>query len=117
MNPPQAASARSRPHHRGEVWWADNGGKVRPVVITTRNGLVRSLTSLIVVPCTSTVRGVRSEVPLGPSDGLPQSCVANTLNVTTLPVTSFRSMICQLDEPKLDALCAALNWSQACSFW
>jgi mRNA interferase MazF len=42
--------------------------KERPVVILTRGSAIRYLSRVTVAPITSTVRGVPSEVPLGPDD-------------------------------------------------
>ena len=51
--------------------------KERPVVILTRGSAIRYLSRVTVAPITSTVRGVPSEVPLGPDDGMKQPCGAS----------------------------------------
>jgi len=54
---------------RGEVWLADLD-KTRPVIVLTRDPLGRLLHSVIVVPVTSTIRGLSTEVPLRRDDGI-----------------------------------------------
>ena len=51
--------------------------KRRPVIVLTRDPLGRSLHSVLVAPVTSTVRGVSTEVPVGPADGVRIASVAN----------------------------------------
>jgi mRNA interferase MazF len=47
------------------------------VVIVTRTDALPLLTSIVVVPVTSTVRGIASEVPVGAEEGLRHESVAN----------------------------------------
>lgn len=62
---------------RGEVWDADLGPIVRPVVIATRETAIPILTRLNCVVVTSTVRGHLAEVELTRSHGLHEPSVAN----------------------------------------
>lgn len=59
--------------HWGSVWQADLGGGNgrRPVIAVTRDVAIPYLTNVTVVPVTSTVRGIPTEVPLGTEEGLP----------------------------------------------
>jgi mRNA-degrading endonuclease toxin of MazEF toxin-antitoxin module len=58
---------------RGEIRWYTFRlpDKRRPVLILTRDELVELLGELIVVPATRTVRGLSTEVVLGPEHGEP----------------------------------------------
>ena len=60
--------------NRGEVWWVERPevGR-RPHLILTRDAAVPVLGALLAVPATRTVRGIASEVELGPEDGMPDS--------------------------------------------
>lgn len=69
---------------RGEVWLAELD-KRRPVVVLTRDPLARILGSVIVGPVTSRVRGVSTEVEVGPRDGVSRSSVVNLDNLQLLP--------------------------------
>src|SRR5260370_35196135 len=72
---------------RGEVWWAELPAPAgrRPVLLLSRDEayLVRALVS--VAPLTTRVRQIPSEVPLGPGDGVPKTCVVNLATITTIP--------------------------------
>ncbi|MGH2661843.1 MAG: type II toxin-antitoxin system PemK/MazF family toxin [Actinomycetota bacterium] len=72
--------------NRGDVYWADLGPAAgrRPVVILTRNVAIPLLTAVVAAPVTTTVRGIRSEVPLGPEEGLRVECVASCDSLYTV---------------------------------
>jgi len=74
---------------RGEIHWADLGPPAgrRPVLILTRDAAIPVLSAVVVAPLTRTVRGIRSEIPMGPGEGLPDDCVANCDNLFTVPKT------------------------------
>ena len=69
----------------GDVWWVDLD-KVRPVVILTRRRVAARLTRIVVAPVTTTVRGLATEVSLGPEEGLRAGCVASLDNVQLVPI-------------------------------
>jgi mRNA interferase MazF len=65
--------------------WLARLDKTRPVLVLTREE-VRTVRSLVTVaPITSTVRGLRSEVAVGPYNGLEHDCVVNLDVITTVP--------------------------------
>lgn len=101
--------------HRGDVWWADvPGDKARPVLVLTRERFVARLTSLLVAPVTTTVRGIPTEVALGPDDGLPRDCAANFDNVFTLHRSSFERRITRLTEARMSEACRASRFAIGC---
>ena len=51
--------------------------KRRPVLILTRDAVVDQLNEIVAVPVTRTVRGISTEVVLGPDDGMPVLCALN----------------------------------------
>jgi mRNA interferase MazF len=59
--------------------------KVRPVVILTRDAVRPHLRNVTVAPITSTVRGLSSEVAVGPANGLDHDSVISCDNVVTVP--------------------------------
>jgi mRNA interferase MazF len=61
-------------------------------------------TRVTVVPLTRTVRGIPTEVRLGPADGLPKVGVANADEVVTIPVSELQGRITTLSKAKLSAL-------------
>ena len=58
-------------------------------MIATRDGAIPLLRNLTVVEITSRVRGLPTEVPLGPEHGLARDCVANCDTLFTLHKQAF----------------------------
>ena len=73
---------------RGDIVWADLGPPAgrRPVCVLTRDAAIAVLTALTCAPITRTIRGIHSEVEVGPAEGLPQASVITCDNVITIPV-------------------------------
>ena len=99
---------------RGEVWWATTPGGERPVLVLTRDPVADRIGAVVVAACTRTVRGLMSELPLGPDDGMPAECVASFDNLHTLRREAFRQRITRLSAAKLDEACQVLNRALAC---
>ncbi|WP_028708695.1 type II toxin-antitoxin system PemK/MazF family toxin [Propionicicella superfundia] len=59
----------------------------RPVVALTRGAARAAMTKVTVAPITSTIKGLTSEVPVGPENGLEQASVISLDNVVTIPAT------------------------------
>ena len=76
---------------RNDIFWADLGPPAgrRPVCVLTRDAAIAVLTAVISAPITRTIRGIRSEVGLGPEHGLPESCVISCDNVITVPIDAL----------------------------
>lgn len=101
--------------HRGDIWWAEvPGDKVRPVLVLTRERFVPRLTSLLVAPVTTTVRGIPTEVELDTTDGMPRGCAANFDNVFTLNRARFKSRVTRLSKARLDEVCRAYRFAAGC---
>lgn len=66
---------------QGEIWWAEAEDKRRPVLVVTRSEAVPVLTWIVVAPVTRTIRGIPTEVRLGPAQGLAEDCVASFDNL------------------------------------
>ena len=98
---------------RGEVWWADLAAPAgrRPVLLLSRDEayLVRSLVT--VAPLTTRIRRLRSEVPLGPEDGIPKRCVANLDNINTILKRELTARITTLAPEKLAAVEQAVKFA------
>ncbi len=88
--------------------------KQRPVVVLTRDSILDRLARVTVAPVTSTIRGVASEVALGPEDGLRQPCAVNLHNIVTVPRQGLGRRVAQLDEDRLDQICSAISFALGC---
>jgi mRNA interferase MazF len=88
---------------RGEVRWYrfERPDKKRPVVILTRDSILEYLGEATVAPITRTVRGIASEVPLGPDDGLPEPCAVNLDHVQTVATGRLGSLITTLPAQRM----------------
>jgi mRNA interferase MazF len=87
------------------VWQARLPVGPHPVVVVTRDVAVPVLSNLTVVLITSTIRGLRTEVPLGPEHGLDRECVVNCDNVITVPksvLSERRGTLGPVDLRRLD---------------
>lgn len=67
--------------------------KQRPVLVLTRSDMIPLLHSVTVAPLTRTIRGVRSEVVVGPECGLKTESAINLHHVVTIPKTGLRRML------------------------
>ncbi len=59
--------------------------KTRPVVVLTRQAARAAMTKVTVAPITTTIKGLSSEVPVGPANGLAHESVISLDNVVTIP--------------------------------
>ena len=98
---------------RGELWLADVD-KRRPVVVLTRDPMGRYLSSLICAPVTSTIRGVSTEVPVGPRDGVRIESVVNLDNTQLIVRARFVRRVGRLPAPTMARICGALAAATAC---
>lgn len=73
------------------------------------------LKRVIVVPLTRTIRGIPTEVALGPEDGLPDECVANFDNLENVPRRVLGEPIASLSGPRMHEVCRALAIATGCN--
>jgi len=76
---------------RNDVIWADLGPPAgrRPVCVLTRDAAITVLTAVTCAPITRTIRGIRSEVEVGPDHGLRDVSVITCDSLITIPVVSL----------------------------
>jgi mRNA interferase MazF len=99
---------------RHDIIWADLGppAGLRPVCILTRDAAITVLTSVTCAPITRTIRGIRTEVEVGPEQGLPEPCVISCDNLITVPIGDLESdPVGRLDEVTRAALDIALRFA------
>lgn len=84
------------------------------MLILTRSSALPYLTRATVAPITSTIRGVPSEVALGPEDGMKQPCVVNLHNVITVSQQNLGRRLAQLGPRRMREVCAALAFALGC---
>lgn len=97
------------------MWWAELPSPFgrRPVVLLSRDEAYAIRNQVTVAPVTTRVRGIRSEVPLGPEQGLPRRCVANLDTMGTIPKVALRERIALLPREKVQAINTAIRFALA----
>jgi mRNA interferase MazF len=100
---------------RSELWWATFPAPIgrRPVVLVSRELAYAVRANVTVVEVTTRIRGLETEVPLGPREGLPRKCVANADNLHTIARSHLDARIGALSAEKARALDAAIKLSLA----
>ena len=101
---------------RGEVWWCEPPeiGR-RPVVVLTRDAAIPRLRRALVAPCTTTSRGLPSEVALEPGeDPVPRPCVVNLDSVESVSVGVLDERMGTLSGARMQQVCAALAVATDC---
>lgn len=102
---------------RGEVWWCElpDIGR-RPVVVLTRDAAIPRLRRTLVAPCTTTVRGLPSEVLLAPgADPIPRRSVVNLDSVESVSISVLVDRLGRLGDDRMAQVCAALAVAVACA--
>lgn len=82
--------------------------KPRPAVLLTREAALPAMNGITVAPITSTIRGSRTEVPVGYDQGLDHASVVNLDAIITVPADDVGRFIGYLTDPQDLALLQAL---------
>lgn len=101
---------------RGEVWWCElpEIGR-RPVVVLSRDAAIPRLRRAIVAPCTTTIRGLPSEVVLERGeDPIVRTCAVNLDSVESVSLAVLTERIGTLSSARLAQICAALAVATDC---
>jgi mRNA interferase MazF len=83
--------------------------KTRPVLILTREVVRPHLSRVTVAPITSTIRGLSTEVSVGPANGLDHRSVVSCDNILTVPVTALGRQLGNLLAEQETALTEAIR--------
>jgi mRNA interferase MazF len=92
-----------RPIHSAQL------DKKRPVLVLTRELVRPHLGRVTVAPITTTIRGLSTEVPVGPGNGLAQTSVISCDNILTIPKNALGRQIGHLLPAQESALTAAIH--------
>lgn len=83
--------------------------KNRPVLILTRELVRPHLTRVTVAPVTTTIRGLSTEVRVGPANGLDHDSVVSCDNIVTVPTSTLGRHIGYLLPAQEAELAAAIR--------
>jgi mRNA interferase MazF len=102
---------------RGEVWWcelADIGR--RPVVVLSRDAAIPRHRRALVAPCTTTIRGLVSEVVLEPADDpITRRSAINLDSVESVSLGVLVERLGRLSDDRMRQVCQALAVAVGCS--
>lgn len=71
--------------------------KTRPAFILTRDAARHAMTEVTVASITTTIKGLSSEISVGPDNGLDHDCAISLANVLTVPVSALGRTFDNLD--------------------
>lgn len=99
--------------NRGEIWWANLPAPAgrRPVLLLSRDRAIRVREAVTVAHVTRTIRGIPTEVKLGPEDGMPKACVVNADVLNTIPKDLLDGRLCALSAEKLAEVGRAVRFA------
>lgn len=101
---------------RGEVWWCELAevGR-RPVVVLSRDAAIPRLRRTLIGPCTTTIRGIPSEVLLEPAeDPVPRTSAVNLDSVESVSLGTLVERLGRLGDERMREICRALEVAVAC---
>jgi mRNA interferase MazF len=102
---------------RGELWWCEppDIGR-RPVVVLTRDVAIPRIRRALVAPCTTTIRGLPSEVVLEPGeDPIGRRSAVNLDSVESVSIAVLVERLGRLSDARMRQICAALEVAIDCS--
>ncbi len=101
---------------RGEIWWCElpDVGR-RPVVVLSRDAAIPRLRRALIGPCTTTIRGLPSEVVLEPGeDPVPLRSAVNLDSVESVSIAVLVERLGRLSDGRMDQVCEALAVAVDC---
>jgi mRNA interferase MazF len=98
------------------VWWCELADvRRRPVVVLSRDAAIPRLRRALVGPCTTTIRGIPSEVLLVPGeDPIPLASVVNLDSVEGVSLGTLVERLGRLSDDRMHQICRALEIAVAC---
>ncbi len=106
----------SRLPARGEMWWCELPGiGRRPVVVLSRDTAIPRMRRTLIAPCTTTIRGLASEVVLEPGDDpVPRRSGVNLDSVESVSIAVLVERLGRLSDSRMREVCAALDVAVDC---
>ena len=84
-------------------------------MVLSRDAAIPRLRRTLVGPCTTTIRGIPSEVLLEPGeDPIPRASVVNLDSVESVSVGTLVERLGRLSDHRMRQICAALEVAVAC---
>jgi mRNA interferase MazF len=98
---------------RGDIYWITfkEPDKIRPALIITRSSAIPQLTSITVVPITTSMRDNPTTVWLDESDGMPKPCIINADNIQTVSKQKIVGYLTHLEPAKMNQAIDAIRFA------
>ena len=102
---------------RGEIWWCELPEIARrPVVVLSRDVAIPRLRRALIAPCTTTIRGLPSEVILEPGDDpIPRRSAVNLDSIESVSIAVLVERVAILSMERMRQICAALEIAVDCT--
>jgi len=101
---------------RGEAWWCElpEIGR-RPVIVLSRDAAIPRLRRTLIAPCTTTIRGLPSEVVLEPAvDPVPRRSAVNLDAAESVALATLTDRLGRLADARMREICEALSVAVDC---
>jgi mRNA interferase MazF len=83
--------------------------------VLSRDAAIPRLRRALIGPCTTTVRGIPTEVLLEPTeDPIPRIAVVNLDSVESVPIRTLVERVGRLSDERMRQVCSALETAVAC---
>lgn len=102
---------------RGDIWmYAFRApDKRRPVLVLTRQEVIRLLHTVMVAPITSTIYGAPGEVLVGVAEGLKHESAVNLDHVQTVEQSRLTRRLGSVSSARMREVCHALARAAGCA--
>jgi len=98
------------------VWWCElpDVGR-RPVVVLSRDAAIPRLRRTLIGPCTTTIRGIPSEVRLEPGeDPVPRVSAVNLDSIESVSIATLVDRLGRLSDHRMREICDAVDVAVGC---
>ena len=99
-----------------ELWVVEGGGACRPALVLTRPEAVDRLERVLVALATTNIRGLPSEVRVGPREGLQVDSVLNLDTPELLSRSRFVTFVGDFPRDRWSEVCTAMQSAINCPF-
>ncbi|MHB8262345.1 MAG: type II toxin-antitoxin system PemK/MazF family toxin [Acidimicrobiales bacterium] len=102
---------------RSDIWWCELPGiGRRPVVVLSRDVAIPRLRRALIAPCTTTIRGLPSEVVLDPeADPIPRRSAVNLDSIESVSIAVLVERLGRLSYERMCQVCEALKVAVDCA--
>ncbi len=99
---------------RGEIWSAQVGRKVRPVLVLTRPEVIDVRELVTVAEITTSIRGLAAEVAVDTDVGLGEASAINGDGLHTIAQSRLVRRLGTVDDETMDEVCWAISYALGC---